>query len=294
MNIRQLEIFNNVAATGSITKAASKMFLSQPAVSKAIRELEESVGIQLFDRIDHRLHLNNAGRAFRIRATQLLTDYSALANFGSVQTGQLPLRVGTSLTFGQNVLPAAITKFRQQYPDVPLQLFAENVQQIKQRLLDGDIDVAFVEGFASGKSFRTERLSEYELMPVAAPDFTDDLQLTRRQLPDLPFLLREKGSTLRDHFDERMHELGLEVEPMLESVNTQVLIAAARAGLGVTILPAPIARPELTSGALVQMRLPGKKLATTNYAITLASAELTQVERDLINCFREAGTDAGD
>lgn len=82
MNIRQLEIFTTVAATGSMTRAAQQLFLSQPAISKAIRELEQSIGVRLFDRIDNRLALNSAGRQFRIRVTQLLTEFNELAQYG--------------------------------------------------------------------------------------------------------------------------------------------------------------------------------------------------------------------
>ncbi|WP_125766749.1 LysR family transcriptional regulator [Lapidilactobacillus wuchangensis] len=287
MNIRQLEIFTTVAATGSMTKAAQQLFLSQPAISKTIRELEQSIGVSLFDRIDNRLSLNNAGRQFRIRATRLLTEFNELAQYGhSDQAQRIPLRLGTSLTIGQELLPTALKHFRQQHPQTPLTCYAENVQQIKNRLLSGEIDLALIEGYEASQSFQAEPLSQYELLIVAAPDFLPTTRLTKQQLLTVPFLLREPGSTLRDIFGMATRQLGVEVVPMLESVNTQVLIQAALAGLGVTILPTPLAQPYLQAGQLVRLILPGQHLTTTNYVVTLKNSPLRELQQELVDCFK--------
>lgn len=287
MNIRQLEIFTAVAETGSITKTAEQLYLSQPAISKTIRELETDIGVPLFDRIDNRLHLNPAGRAFRIRATRLLTEFHDLTSFGE-QTQALPLRVGTSMTIGQLSLPAAVTEFRKLYPDTPLKIYSENVQRIKARLLNGDVDVAFLEGFASSQSFTALPISEYPLLAVGAPHLTPTAQLTRAEMLQVPFLLRELGSTLRDHFDETMHHIGIDIEPMLQSTSTAVLINAAKAGLGLTILPSPFAQPYLTAGTLQRYELPGQEMRTVNYAITLKGSAVNAVQQALVDCFKKA------
>lgn len=290
MNIRQLEIFRVVAETGSITRAATELYLSQPAVSKAIRELEASIGVHLFDRVDNRLHLNVAGRTFRLRGLQLLRDYGELQAFGQEQAGQLPLRVGTSLTIGQLVLPQAVARFQQLHPQTPLTVYAENVRQIKARLVRGDIDVAFVEGFTQSKAFQTTKLSVYRLGVFGAPSkFNGASTILASQLPELPWLLREAGSTLRDHFDERLHQLNVAVDPVLESVNTQVLIGAAVAGMGLTVLPEPLAKPYVEAGTLTECTLPGAPLETLNYAISLAGQGDSPVLADLVACFRDAG-----
>lgn len=287
MNIRQLEIFVQVAAAGSVTQAADQLFISQPAVSKALRELETAIGTPLFDRIDNRLHLNPAGQAFCIRAKRLLAEYQALANFGREAAQALPLRVGTSLTLGQISLPAAITRFKAQYPHTPLTLYAENVQQIKDRLIRGDIDVAFIEGFASSRSFHAEPISDYPLLIVGRPGLIQG-PLTVDQLAVVPFLLREKGSTLRDRFADAVHRLGADVVPILQSSSTAVLINAAVAGLGLTILPVPFAQPYVQAGTLAVYELPGVAMKTVNYAITLRDAAVSPAQRAMVACFLDA------
>lgn len=287
MNIRQLEIFNAVADCESMTQAASELFVSQPAISKAIRELEADLHLKLFDRIDNRLRLNADGVAFRIKARQLLADYQALADFGQNQSQRLPLRVGCSLTLAQASLPQAVRQFSQQYPTVQLRLFAENVAQIKARLLHGDLDVAFVEGQVDRGSFQATPLSSYSLMVVAKPGFVRADELTRSQIQTLPWLLREKGSTLCDTLMMALRSLDITVNPFLESVNTTVLVNAAIAGLGLTVLPRVLARPYLQSGQLVALALPrGMQMRTDNFAITLKDHNHAEIIDAMIGCFR--------
>ncbi|WP_262316372.1 LysR family transcriptional regulator [Lacticaseibacillus parakribbianus] len=289
MNIRQLEIFVAVADSRSMTRAASRLYISQPAVSNAIRDLESSLGLQLFDRVDNRLRLNPVGVAFRAKATQLLKDHAALAAFGQTLVPQLPMRIGTSLTLGQVTLPGVMAAFRQAHPALELRLYAENVAAIKRRLMVGDIDVAFIEGNVSSGAYRATRLSATALLLVAAPGLQAPGRLSVRDLAATPFLLREPGSTLRDVFDERVHRLGQDVVPLLESTNTAVLQAAAVAGLGATVLPAPLAQPALAAGELVALRLPhGLTMATQNYAVTLRGGNREALIGELIRRFKAA------
>ena len=230
MNIRQLEIFLAVCETMSVTETSKRLYLSQPAISKTIRELETDIGILLFDRINGKLHLNEAGKIFRIKADQLMEDFEALKNFDSHSSGKIPLRLGISLTIAMNSLPYAVEQFKIKYPETPLKIYSENVQQVQQRLLNGEIDIAFIEGFESNQGFNTEILSEYSLFLVCSSHskFAGKEKINRDDLLSLPFLLREKGSTLRDCFDELTHELKADISPVLESINTEVLIKAAK------------------------------------------------------------------
>ncbi|WP_071131066.1 LysR family transcriptional regulator [Enterococcus timonensis] len=290
MNIRQLEIFLSVCDSSSITKAAQNLYISQPAISKAIKELEESIGVSLFDRKDNRLILNESGKMFRVKANQLVADFKTLAGFNHQIEKELPLRIGTSLTIARNSLPFALEKFKSKYPDTPLKIYSENVQQIQQKLLDGEIDIAFTEGFESNQIFTKEIISKYTLLLVCAKEspLAKNHKIKRENLLTLPLLLREKGSSLRDSFDEVTHRLGIEVSPILESVNTEVLIQAAKANLGVTILPEPLALPYLEDGSLVSLEIFGHKMETLNYSVTLKGKRLNNIQKEMIACFKEA------
>ncbi len=290
MNIRQLEIFLAVCETMSITETAKRLYLSQPAISKTIRELETDIEILLFDRINGKLYLNEAGKAFRIRAGQLMEDFEALKNFDRYSSGKIPLRLGISLTIAMNSLPYAVEHFKIKYPETPLKIYSENVQQIQQRLLNGEIDIAFIEGFESNQGFNTEVLSEYSLFLVCSShnEFVTKERINRDDLLNLPFLLREKGSTLRDCFDELTHELKVDISPVLESINTEVLIKAAKAGMGITVLPEPLAIQYLNDGIFKHLYIEGHKMSTVNYVVTLKGKAGNRRYIDIIDYFKKA------
>lgn len=286
MNQRQLRIFLAVCDHGTTAAAAKQLYLSQPAVSKALRDLETSIGVALFDRQGNRLRLNQKGAAFRVQATALLRDYEQMAQFGARSRNQLPLRVGMSLTFGQATMPAAIARFQQAQPQVPLQLFAENVAQIQARLRRGEIDLALVEGTMDEAAYTSQRLSTYELWAVGAPPALG--RLTLATVTKQRWLLREVGSTLRDRFEAALHRQGLQVQPWLESTNTTVLTNAAATGLGLTILPAPLALPLLKADRLVKVTLPkALALRTDNYAI-MRQDGVQDMRRVMVRCFQAA------
>ena len=290
MNIRQLEIFLAVCETMSITEASKRLYLSQPAISKTIKELETDIGILLFDRISGKLYLNEEGKVFQIKADQLIRDFDALEKFNKYIGEEVPLKIGTSLTIALNSLPYAVEQFKAKYPRTPLKIFSENVQQIQRRLLNREIDLAFTEGLESNQGLDAELLSEYELFLVCSTQnkFITKEKMERDDLIKLPFLLREKGSTLRDRFDELTHKLMVDISPVLESINTEVLIRATKAGMGITVLPEPFAIPYFNEGIFSRLYIEDYKMSTVNYAVTLKGKIKNERHSDMIEYFKRA------
>ncbi|HHV12723.1 MAG TPA: LysR family transcriptional regulator [Clostridiales bacterium] len=276
----------------SITEAARQLYISQPAVSKTIRELESHIGVSIFDRINGKLFLSEEGKVFRIKATQLIRDFDDLENFRDYCKTEIPLRIGTSLTIAMNSLPHAAKQFKIKYPQTPLRIYSENVQQVQNRLLNGEIDLAFIEGFESNQGFHAEPISEYALLLVCSAHsrFAMKTEIDREDLFKLPFLLREKGSTLRDCFDGLTHEFKVDLSPVLESINTEVLIRSTKAGMGITVLPEPLAREYLKSGEFVCLHLNGRTMSTVNYAVTLKGKSKNEIYVEMIECFKNAET----
>lgn len=296
MTIRQLQIFLEVCNHLSITKTAQSLYLSQPAVSKAIKELEQEIGLQLFDRINGKILLNEEGRIFRIKAQQLLKDFDSLTHFSSAYEDVTPIRIGVSLTIGLKTLPVAIETFKEKYPETPLKIYAENIEQIQERLLNGDIDVAFTEGFESNQLFDLEFLSTYPIICVCGTNSTwaQKKKYKKEELIQFPFLLREKGSSLRDVFDRSTKKENIEIIPLLESVNTEVLITNAIHHMGVTILPIPLAKKEVENKTLVEIKLENITMQSTNYIVTLQGKRKNSKLDELINIFKEVESDFKD
>lgn len=289
MTIRQLQIFLEVCTHLSITKTAQALYLSQPAVSKTIKELEQDIGLQLFDRINGKIFLNEEGKLFRIKAQQLLKDFDSLTNFSSDYEDITAIRIGVSLTIGFQTLPVAIETFKKKYPKTPLKIYAENIEKIQERLLNGDIDVAFTEGFESNQLFDLEFLSTYPIICVCGTNSPWDKKKTfkKEDFIQFPFLLREKGSSLRDVFDRKTKEENVEILPMLESVNTEVLITSAIHHMGITVLPMPLAKKEIENNTLAKIKLENILMQSTNYVVTLQGKKKNSKLVELITIFKE-------
>lgn len=122
MTIRHFRIFIAVANTGSITRAAQALYVSQPTVSVAIRELEQHYGTRLFERISQRLKITEAGRALLGYATHLISLYDEVeASFQNPDSHGL-LRVGASVTFGVYGMPALAARFAARFPHIRLEV----------------------------------------------------------------------------------------------------------------------------------------------------------------------------
>lgn len=213
-----------------------------------------------------------------------------MENFSHYTGKDVPLRIGMSLTIAMNSLSQAISQFQAKYLKTPLKLYAENVQQVQKGLLNGEIDIALMEGFASNPDLSVERLCEYALLVVCSVHQAWGMggAIQRNDLAGLPFLLREKGSTLRDCFDALTHKLGVDISPVLESTNTEVLISAAKAGMGITVLPEPMAARYLADRVFTRLHLEGHSMSTVNHAVTLKGTVKNQRLTDLIQYFKKA------
>lgn len=284
MTIRHLRVFQAVCAAGSVTGAAEALYMTQPAVSRAVRELEEETGLRLFDRLSHRLCLTQAGALYLEKVGRLLALYGELEEGAAAFERRAPLRLGSSITIANDALPSLLRQFAARCPDTPVQVTVERAAEVIRLLEAGGVDMAFVEGPAEGP-FRRFVFSHYELLTVCAPDHPcAGASLPLERLAGEAWLLREKGSAVRETFDSALVLRELSVKPAWTSVNSQALVQAAMAGLGLAILPDRLVAEYLRSGALAQVRVEGCTLRNDNALLVHRDKDLTEpmaILRDL-------------
>lgn len=197
MNFRD-KVFIAVAENLSFSKAAEYLYISQPAVSKHIQELESFYGLSLFERKGNRVVLTHAGTIVYQKLKQIQHQYSELEfSVGSI-TNQFKgeLRVGSSSTISQYVIPSVLARFNQKYPSVGLTLYNGNSHEMERLLLDGMVDVALVENASSSQGLRYGSIANDSI--VAVVGITGTLarvkELSVSDLLSLPLVLREHGS----------------------------------------------------------------------------------------------------
>jgi DNA-binding transcriptional LysR family regulator len=240
MNLNHLFIFHTVAEEGSISRAAERLFISQPAVSKQLAEFEKSFGARLCDRLPRGIRLTEAGRVMHDYSRKIFAleqeAERALSDLQGLQRGRLS--IGASTTIGVYLLPGIMTAFRQRYPQIELHLEIANTDRIRQLLSEGLIDVGFTEGFADSPELESEAFLEDELVAIASPQNPIHLEasITLERLCQEPFVVREDGSGMQAVIDRALEGKGMEIRPAMTLGSTEAVKRAVTMGAGVAIV----------------------------------------------------------
>lgn len=286
MTLRHFQILQAVAETESFTQAAKKLYITQSAVSHAIRELEEASNTPLFDRLSKRIRITKSGQLLLEQVLPILTAFQNLeARIGNLEQ-QAPIHLVSSITIAIYHLPAILSKFARLWPAVLVEVEVVSAAAAMEVLQQGRADLALIEGTMPQGTFIGTAFSSYQLLPVCAPGYpaaTRSLSLADFAAEKL--LLREKGSAIRDALDSALYLLGYTVYPIWCSVNSLPLIAAAKAGLGITVLPEILIRQELTRGLLVPVAVPDLTLHNQMIAVHHQDKYLTAPLRSLLSLF---------
>ena len=262
MNLHHLAIFHTVAETGSICACAERMHISQPAISRQLKEFEQRMGVVLFERLPRGVRLTQAGKVLRDYAARLFeiarTAEASVKELSDARQGRLS--IGASNTVGTYILPGLLARFHRRHPAVTISMFVGNTEQVAQGVSDLRFMLGFIEGPLHVPDLRIERFLEDEIMPVATADhpLSRRKALTPADLSGQPLLMREPGSGTRELIERRLQRHGIRPGDIVELGSTEAIKQAAIHGGGIAWLPRVCMPRELTSGELV--RLPVKFL----------------------------------
>lgn len=195
----RLQVFNTVAKRLNFTKAASELYISQPAVTKHIRELESQFKVTLFERSGNKkIVLTTAGQLLLQHTEQLLAGYQSLTYDMHLLAQQHKgvLRVGASTTVAQYVIPPVLARFHQKFAGVKLTMVTANTEQIEQALLNKEIDLGIVEGISRNPQIKYQEFKQDEIVLVCSNGNTvfKKQVLKPEELAQYPILMREPGS----------------------------------------------------------------------------------------------------
>jgi LysR family transcriptional regulator, transcriptional activator of the cysJI operon len=251
LNLHLLRVFSAVAEHRSFTRAAETLFISQPAVSKAVRELEHQLELPLLERGagTKGVQLTESGRALFDHARGIFALERAAVEDVRARVGlqRGRLAVGASTTIAGYWLPPYVATFLARLPSVELQIRAGNTQAISQALIDCTVDVALVEGAVHDERIVATPWRDDELWVVVHPDSA--LVRKRKVTPvdwnQQSWIIREPGSGTREVAERTLLARGIQPKQTIELGSNEGIARAVAAGLGVAILPARVVR-ELT------------------------------------------------
>lgn len=260
MTLRHIRIFLSVCTNGcNTTKAAEAMHMTQPAVSLAIREMEQYYGVTLFDRIGRRLRITEAGQRFQEYAAHISSLFDDMEKGMRDWDAFGLLRVGASITIGSQFLPNYVKAFYSRFPGTQVKALVAPSDELEQRLLKNELDFALIEGVAQNLSLISEEYMQDGLTVICPADgsFHQGQRLTIDEFKKQNFLLREPGSGTREVFDRVIENAGFTVEPIWEAMSTTALVNGVINGLGIAVLPHRMVLGPLERGLVVSVHVDG-------------------------------------
>jgi DNA-binding transcriptional LysR family regulator len=260
MTLEQLRIFLAVAEREHVTRAAEALNLTQSAVSAAVRALEARHGVALFHRVGRRIELTEAGRLFQGEATAVLARVQAaelvLSDLGGLRRGTLS--VAASQTIASYPLPALLVRFRAAFPGIEVRVTAGNTTAVAQAVLDGAVELGFVEGGVDEPALFSTPIAQDRLALVVAPGhpWAGRESVGRDDLAHGDWVLREPGSGTRSAFEAALRGLGLDpgaLRVTLELPSNEAVRAVVEAGGGASALSEHVVAVSLATGRLTRI-----------------------------------------
>lgn len=244
MDIRHLQYFLEVANTKSFTKAAERLYVTQPTISKMIKNLETELGVTLFDRSGKRVVLTEAGQIILNQAQNIFKSFQnmagALEDLMNLKTGHI--RIGMPPMVGARFFPTIIGRFRELYPGITIQLVENGAKKIEEDVGNGALDIGVVllpinDNLFSSYPFVKENL---RLVIHPAHPMADRQEVSLIELKDESLILFREDFSLHDRIIQACLSLGFEPHIVSESSQWDFISEMVAAKLGVALLPESI------------------------------------------------------
>lgn len=284
MTTKHMRIFLAVYEAESITEAARRLYMTQPAVSRAIQEVERYYGVRLFERINQRLYVTPAAKAFAAKARHIIATFDDMETTLRDWDELGVMRIGASITLGNFTMPRLAVRMKQLRPRLDLSVQIARGEKIHTMLTDNEIDIAIIEHDLYDDDMVCLPFSGDQLIPVFSKEhpFQGRESITLAELASQPLLMRECGSVGRNFLQSVFEHRQLHPKIIWESASTQALVRAAQVGLGIAILPEDLVREDIQAGKVVSAAISDETLQRTHYIVHHKNKYISAAMRDFI------------
>jgi DNA-binding transcriptional LysR family regulator len=262
-------VFHVTAKLQSFTRAADALFLTQPGISKHIKDLEEYYGMRLFDRLGKRVVLTQAGKILYGKTETIFTMIDQV----KVEIDEMQglnrgvLHIGASITIGIYILPGVLRRFKSSYPNINVNLDIALNNQIAEMVIDNSVDIGFLGASVSEDRLKLEPFFKDELVLIVPSnhEWVQRSTIEPHELLRHPFIFSRKGSGTRKIIEERLGQIGITLKNTMEFGNTEAVKKAVEAGLGIAIISKLSLSREEHLGLIRLLRILGVDLQRTFY-----------------------------
>jgi len=263
ITFHQLQTFLAVVRAGSLTKAGRELNASQPTVSQQLRALRNALGAQLLERGGDGFRLTPAGERLRRYAEETLGGLRMVQQEIAALKGTLagPLAVGATFALSDHVLPAALSRFRAQFPNVDVEFHVDRPEPLFRHLLGNTLDVACYIFVRTPPGLTVEPLGDEELVIIASPQHprASRQRVTPEELSDQPFVVAAQ-SLFRELLEDKLRAAGVAPRTVIEARNNDAVKKLVERNAGYSMSAKPRVATELARGQLVVLSLDGQPI----------------------------------
>ena len=259
MDFKSLNTFIQVAELNSFTKAGEKLGYSQPTVSFQIKQLEQELGIQLFERIGHTITLTDSGRQALSYAQEISRMSDKMISSKMVDTtpkGNINLAMADSLC--TPMIINNFNKFREMYPQISLNIKTAGTDELFRLLDHNEADIVCTLDnhiYSTNYIISNEEKVDIHFICSADNPLANNTTLTVNDLLNEPFLLTEKGMSYRRLLDENMAKSSIEIKPVLEIGSADLICKLIKNNMGISFLPDYVTKSAVENGNIVRLNV---------------------------------------
>ena len=275
--LNQLRIYLKITQTGSITKSAEQLNLTQPAISIQLKNFQQQFDYPLIEIIQRRIHVTALGKEIALAAESIISEIDNInyrsQNFKNNLAGHLRISI---VSTGKYIMPYFLSDFLKNNVNIDLTMDVTNKSKVIQSLLDNEIDFALVSILPDDIQVEKFNLIPNELYLVGNKEVGPEIKI-EEQLASTPFIFREKGSGTRQVMEKFIAKTKIKIKKKLELTSNEAVKHAIISGLGFSIMPLIGIRNEIQNGLLKIIPIKGLPLKTTWQLIWLKEKRLTPI-----------------
>jgi DNA-binding transcriptional LysR family regulator len=291
MDLRQLEMFRAIVETGSFTEAGKKLYVSQSAISRQVKLLEEELGDELFRRVHRKVILTTTGEILLRHADRIFNEIRLLNSHVSDATnfrrGRLYLAGGMSVC--TYLFPPLLKEYRKRHPNVDLRIATGTTEEILRMLKNSDVDIAFLSLPFEDPDLDIRHAQREEMVLVMDRNhpLVNCEQISFSDLTPYTFIHFEKGSNTRKLLEGVFANEGIDFQKTMELQNVEITKPLVEKGLGISFVPYPSVAGERTSPGIIYRRVGSKPIFRELGWVFMKSDYLPKPVEQLLSLFEE-------
>lgn len=252
MTIRHLRIFVEVVDSGKMSTAALKLFISQPTVSQAIKELEIHYGGLLFERLSKKLYITEKGKRLLSYARNVLKKFDDMEEMMLQDNYLEKIRIGATNTVGNCILSEVIKSFRETNPNVQIYSYINNTMDVEEKLLKSELDIGIIEGKVKSPDLISIPVVNDFLVLICSSKhaFTKKKVVKLEELQYESFAMREQGSGTRELFERYMSDKGIPIKIASEANSSDAIKKAVIDNQCLAVISIRLVEEEIKSGKI--------------------------------------------